>query len=125
MLHRSQKIINFVSPNKKIMIMSKFVNKANELLARVESLMSSFELVKGSDGWPDDYKAKKEIWSQYPDILIDVQTLLFCDSPEHPLYLLTKKFEKEQETRYDKNFFTYSDFEKLKPKIRNYHPIHD
>lgn len=100
--------------------MSKFVKKANELLARVESLMSSFELVKGSDGWPDDYKAKKEIWSQYPDILIDVQTLLFCDSHEHPLYLLTKKFEKEQEARYDKNFFTYSDFETLKNILSKY-----
>lgn len=100
--------------------MSKFVKKANELLARVESLMESLELKEGTSGSTSRFDAKREIWVQYPDILIDVQTLLFCDSPEHPLYLLTKKFEKEQEARYDKNFFTYSDFEKLKEILLKY-----
>lgn len=59
--------------------MSKFDKRAKELLDRAQSLMDAFELRKGTSGWPDYYEASREIKLQYPDLLIDVQTLLFCD----------------------------------------------
>ena len=102
--------------------MSKFDKRAKELLAKVESLMDSFELHKGTSGWPDYHDASSEIKGQYPELLIDTQTLLFCDSPEHPLYIQAKAL-KDPKTiapsclAYN---FSYSDFEALKSILSKY-----
>lgn len=104
------------------MTMSKFEKRAKELLSKVQSLMDAFELSKGSNGWPDHYVASSEIKSQYPELLIDVQTLLFCDSPEHPLYIQAKEL-KDPKTVILNGFasnFSYSDFETLKNILVRY-----
>lgn len=102
--------------------MSKFDKRAKELLDRVQSLMDAFELRKGTSGWPDYYEASREIKLQYPDLLIDVQTLLFCDSPEHPLYIQAKELQdpKKLATNRFLSSFSYSDFEALKDILLKY-----
>lgn len=102
--------------------MSKFEKRAKELLSKVQSLMDAFELRKGSCGWPDYYEASSEIKGQYPELLIDLQTLLFCDSPEHPLYIQAKEL-KDPKTIAFNSFatnFSYSDFETLKNILSKY-----
>lgn len=102
--------------------MSKFTKRANELLTRIQSLIDAFEIRKGTSGWPDYYEAKSEIKSQYPDVLTDVQLLLFSDSPEHPLYIQAIKLNDSRNTvmnRYADNF-TYSDFIGLRDILLKY-----
>lgn len=102
--------------------MSKFEKRAKELLAKVQSLMDAFELHKGTCGWPDYYEASSEIKGQYPELLIDLQTLLFCDSPEHPLYIQVKELKDPKTLALNKfaNNFSYSDFEALKNILSKY-----
>lgn len=102
--------------------MSKYELKANDLLARLQALINKFEIHKGQDGWPDYYVASSEITDQYPDILIDVQTLFFCDSPSHPLYVQVMKLNERKDkvlSRYSDEF-SYSDFVTLKNILLKY-----
>lgn len=102
--------------------MSKFEKRAKELLSKVQSLMDAFELRKGTCGWPDYYEASSEIKNQYPELLIDLQTLLFCDSPDHPLYIQAKEL-KDPKTIALNGFagnFSYSDFEALRSILLKY-----
>lgn len=102
--------------------MSKFEKRAKELLTKVQSLMDAFELRKGSCGWPDHYEASSEITGQYPELLIDLQTLLFCDSPEHPLYIQAKELKDPKAIAFNSfaSNFRYSDFEALKKILLKY-----
>ncbi len=102
--------------------MSKYELKANDLLARLQELINKFEIHKRPDGWSDYYAASSEITDQYPDILIDVQTLLFCDSPHHPLYVQAMKLNERKDkvlSRYGDRF-SYLDFVTLKNILLKY-----
>lgn len=97
--------------------MSKFEKKASELLARVQSLIEAFELCKGTSGWPDYYDAPSEILTQYPGLLLDVQTLIFIDSPEMPLYSKVHKLEERLGERLGGS---YSEFISLRDILSRY-----
>lgn len=102
--------------------MSKYIDRAKEINTRLQTLIDAFEIRKGSNGWPDDYIASSKIKEQYPDILLDVQNLFFCDSPQSPLYaramnLNERVFEVSKDIH--KSFF-YSDFIGLKELLSKY-----
>lgn len=101
--------------------MSKYESKAKELLDRVERLLGSFEIERSSSGISDDSYAPDKITNQFPDILLDVQTLLFSDSPLHPLYIRAMELnERKNITKSRCERFRYSDFATLKDILQRY-----
>ncbi|MBD5231908.1 MAG: hypothetical protein HDS66_07140 [Bacteroidales bacterium] len=97
--------------------MSKYINRANELLSNVQSKIDAFELKKGTSGWPDYYDAPNEIVTQYPELLLDVQTLFFADSPQLPLFEKVKKMSEQLGERYGGS---YSEFISLRDILSKY-----
>ncbi len=82
--------------------MSKYINRANELLDKVKAIIDSFVRNEDTSFWASEYIAEKEVTSQYLDILTDVKLLFFSDSPKHPLYTKILEFkESEQGSYYD------------------------
>lgn len=102
--------------------MSKYQRKANEILGRIQALVDAFEIRKGENGWPDDYEAPYEVLEQFPEIVLDIQTLLFCDSPQHPLYVQAMKLNDRVDIVMSSygDRFSYSDFEKVKELVSKY-----
>lgn len=100
--------------------MSKYESKANELLNKVQSLLDAFK-VRSSNSLGDDYFASVEITNQYPDLLLDIQTLLFCDSPQNPLYIASMKLNDRRD-KVLKTFdrFQHFDFVELKKLLSKY-----
>ena len=96
--------------------MTKYGRRANELLDRVQSLIDSFEVRKGTSGRAGHHDAQSDIESQYPDILTDVQILLFSDSPEHPLYNERRGYVLSRAG----GSFGYSDLIKLRSILSKY-----
>lgn len=82
--------------------MSKYIDRANELLYKIQSIIGSFLRNEDTSCWAYEYIAGEEVTSQYPEVLLDVKLLLFSDSPKHPLYAMILEFkEYEQGTYYD------------------------
>ena len=102
--------------------MTKYEKRANELLDRVQSLIDSFEVRKGTSGRAGHHDAQSDIESQYPDILTDVQILLFSDSPEHPLYIQSMKLNERRDYVLSRagGSFGYSDLIKLRSILSKY-----
>ena len=105
--------------------MSKYDSKANELLDRVRSLIGQFEVRKHDSVWGDDYYAPDEITSQYPEILLDVQTLLFCESPQFPLFIQAMSLNERRDRVMNRggerfSYFDFKDLEKLLLKYLEY-----
>ena len=102
--------------------MSKYKSKASELLGRVQSLIDSFVIEKVTNGWPDDYVASKTITEQYPDILLDVQSLFFCDAPESPFYNRAMKLNERLDDVQSRVgvYFRYTDFIGLQELLSKY-----
>lgn len=80
--------------------MSKFESKAKELLLRVDNLINSFEICEGRNGGTY-YYAPDNILNQYHDLLLDVQTLFFSDSPLNPLYVRAKTTSRKSKGHDD------------------------
>lgn len=102
--------------------MSKFDKRANELLDRVHTIMRAFETSKDKSGLPDRCTVESNDTKQYPDILTDLQTLLFCESPKHPLYVQAMKLNERRDTvlsRYGDRF-SYRDFVNLESILIKY-----
>lgn len=102
--------------------MNKFRLKAQELLNRTQNLINTFEIRKGTNGWPDDYVASEEITEQYPDLLLDTQMLLFSDSPNNPLYIEAMKLNERKDlviSRYGDRF-NHNDFIRLAKLLSKY-----
>lgn len=102
--------------------MSKYIDKAKEINTCLQTLIDAFEIRKGSNGWPDEHIASSEVREQYPDILLDVQYLFFCDSPQSPFYaramnLNERMFEVSKDVH---KAFCYSDFIGLKELLSKY-----
>lgn len=100
----------------------KFRLKAQELLDRTQSLINAFEIRKGTSGWPDDYVASEEITEQYPDLLLDIQMLLFSESSSSPLYVEAMKLNERKDLvlhRYGDSF-NYNDFVRLAKLLSKY-----
>ena len=105
--------------------MSKYTTKANELLARTRSLLDSFELVYESKtpGVSNEYYAPREILEQYPELLLDVQTLFFSGSPQNPLYVKAMSLNKRVEMVLNdpgNRHFGYSDFKATETLLLRY-----
>ncbi len=100
--------------------MSKYEKKANELLARVQSLIGAFEIRKGTSGWPDYFDAPDEIVSQYPDVLLDVQMLLFSESPQMPLYSKVMKLGERLGERTGGNYCEFISLRDILSKYLEY-----
>lgn len=105
--------------------MSKYTTKANELLARTQSLLRSFELTRRAIicGDSDEYYAPREILKQYPGLLLDVQTLFFSDSPQNPLYVKAMSLNKRMEMVLNdpgNRHFEYSDFKAIETLLLRY-----
>lgn len=82
--------------------MSKYINRTNELLDKVKSILDTFVRNEDTSFWASEYIAEKEVTSQYIELLTDVKLLLFSDSPQHPLYIKTLELrEYEQGSYYD------------------------
>ena len=102
--------------------MSKYTSKATELLNRVQSYIDSFEIRKRTDGWSDDHIVSPTILKQYPGILLDIQSLFFCDSAQSPFYNRAMKLNERLDyvkAHFDVDF-QYSDFIELKDLLSKY-----
>lgn len=102
--------------------MDKYISKANELLDRVQSQLGLFETRKGNDGWEDEYFAPNAITFQYPEILLDIQTLFFCESPQHPLYIQAMNLNERKDRVLNQygDKFSHSDFKILEKLLLRY-----
>lgn len=102
--------------------MSKYISRANELLDRVRSFIELFEVQKNNNGWGDDYFAPDKITYQYPEILLDVQTLFFCESPQFPLYVQSMGLNERKDLVLKRcgDRFSYSDFKNLEKLLLRY-----
>lgn len=104
------------------MTMSKYISKAEEISRRIQSILDAFQVRKGQDGWPDEYTAPAAITDQYPDVLFDVQNLIFCDSPQHPLLARSLELNERRRSVMESvvKEFRYEDFVTLKGLISKY-----
>lgn len=93
--------------------MSKNIDRAKELLTRINELSVSFVLNEDGGIWDDEYIASDYVKEQYSDVLMDVRLLLFADSPEHPLYLKAKELVEKESGQY-------SDFKNLEGILLKY-----
>ncbi len=102
--------------------MSKFVSKGNELLDRVRSQLGLFEGREYDSVWGNDYFAPDEVTNQFPDTLLDVQTLFFCDSPQLPLYYQAIKLNERVDWVLNQGGerFSYNDFKNLEKLLLKY-----
>lgn len=90
--------------------MSKYISRANELLARVQSCIDKYIEVS-YDEWSDTQQL-------YSELLFDIQTLFFVDAPQSPFCkkatcLETKMCERINNYNAQQSFDAY-DFDKLK-----------
>ncbi len=93
--------------------MSKYIDKANELYDKVQSILDSFKLNEDKSVWASKYVAEKEITSQYPDILTDIKLLFFADSPKLPLYIKILEFDEREHG-------SHTDFSNLRDILSKY-----
>lgn len=103
--------------------MSKFESKAKELLLRVDNLINSFEICEGRNGGTY-YYAPDNILNQYHDLLLDVQTLFFSDSPLNPLYVRAMELNERRDDVVKRSGsekrLDISDFNKIQKLLSRY-----
>ena len=92
--------------------MSKYITRANELLEQAQAL--SEVTVK--------FGQAAELNRTYIDLLLDIQTLFFCESPQFPLYIQSMKLNERCDivSRRPGDYFNESDFQKLKKYLTKY-----
>lgn len=90
--------------------MDKFISKTQELQKRVDSIIDAPHI--------DHYDSLK----QFPDLLLDVQLLLFSDSPQNPLYIEAMRLNERKDTVLNRigDSFGKKDFEKLKTLLAKF-----
>lgn len=103
--------------------MDKYESKARRILARIDTQLGSFKLIKGSDEWGDSYRPYWGDEQEYRDILLDMQMLFYEYDPQMPLYaesLALNKRVRLVEDRLGEYGFGHSHFAKLKYLIKKY-----
>ena len=104
--------------------MSKYLNRANELLSRVQSLKGKYEKKEKSTelNLEPEYSAPAEVGNQFPELLLDTLNLLHADSPELPLFIQANRMSNRIDPIYTELYskYTRKDFDNLEKVLLKY-----